>query len=178
MNTKKNKKSTYTFFGVAILTILILTLGWFYLTTQTTKVTLSSDKTAYFPDDQIKVDVSIINYKNANEASVAVHYPDNATLVDTITADGVTTKSLDSSVIFEADETFFEDSETKLGTLVFDIKEGGELEFTLDKDLTTLNSSEGNIEIKEFADLTVSAGIPSDDGDVKAQESTRSAFEL
>lgn len=163
MNNKKNQKSTYTFFGVAVVAIAVLALGWFYLASQSTKVVLSSDKDAYFYIDQISVDVSAVNYKNANEASVVVNYPDNVTLVDTATSEGVTTRSLENGIVFEADNTFFNNSETKLGTLVFESNKGGEVDFTLDKELTKLISSEGNVEIDELVNLNVSVGIASDE---------------
>jgi hypothetical protein len=177
MNNKKNQKSTYTFFGVAIVAIAALALSWLYLEGQPTKVLLSSDKAAYFYIDQIFVDVSVENYKDANEASVIVNYPDNVTLVDTVTTEGVNTRSLDNGVVFEAGDTFFDNSETKFGTLVFESDEGGKLDFTLDEELTNLNSNEGNIEIDELVNINVSVGITSDEINEK-KSSTGSALDF
>lgn len=178
MKNKNKQKSAYTFMGVAVVAILVLLLGWFYLSSQQTKVVLDSEKTVYFPNDQISVDISIENYKNANEAAVAVNYSENAVLIDSEVAQGVTTRSLDNAIVLEADNSFFESSNNKLATLVFDSEGSGILDFTFDEELTNLNSVEGNIEIEELTNLSVSAGIPGDENDEETKEASGSSLEL
>lgn len=165
------------FVSVAALAILLLVVGWIYLSSQVTKVVLSSDQTVYFPNDKIKVDVSIENYKDANEVAVVVEYPANAVLIDSKTETGVTTRSLENAVVFEADSSFTAGKNTKLGTLTFDSKENGEFVFKIERELTKLGSQKGDIEIKEFVDLSVSVGVPSD-SEGKTEKSEKSSLEI
>jgi hypothetical protein len=173
-NNKKNRKSTYALFGIAVVAILVLAIGLVYFYNQNTKLVLSSEQTVYFPNDQITVAVSIENYKNSNEASVVVNYPENAVFVDLKTESGVTARSLDKAIVFEADNSFFDSGKNKLGTITFDSNGNGEFIFTIDKELTKLNSSKGNVEIDELINLSVSVGIASDE--VKTESSTGSAL--
>ena len=163
--------------GIAALAVLLLALGFMYFYNQNTKVVLSSEQTAYFPNDQIKVEVSIDNYKDANEASVIVNYPENAVFVDSNTEKGVTARSLDKAIVLEADNSFFDSGKNKLGTINFDSNGNGEFVFTVDKELTKLNSTKENLDIKELVNLTVSVGIPSD-GEEETKKADGSPLEL
>jgi len=177
MKNKNSQKSTYTFVGIAILAILTLLSGWLYLSSQTTKVVLITDKTNYFPSDQIELTVSLENYKNADTASIVVNYPDESKVLDTKTEKGITTRSLKNSIVFEANKSFFDTKQSKLGIITFDPGKLGELNFSVNKDLTTLSSDNTDIDIKEINDLSVSVGIASDDI-TEPKESKKSAVDF
>lgn len=163
--------------GVAIVAIVVLVLGWLYLSSQTTKVVLTSEKSAYFPNDQINVTVLLENYKNTNQASVVVNYTDKLVLVDTQTKEGVTTRSLENSLVFEVDNVFFDTGKNRLGTITFDSNGVGEFNFIIDEELTMLSSSKGTINIEELVNLTVSVGIPSDEeGETKQSDGSSIDF--
>lgn len=159
---KKSNKTAYTFFAIAMLAIVVLAAGWFYIQSQNTTFKVESDKPAYFTVDKPVIKVKLLNKKDAISGEVGVKFTEDVLKVtDSQTSEGVTLRKLDDEYVFELGDTYFSSNTEVIATLTFESIQPGRVDFELDEELSTLSNPEGFMNI-EFESTSVEVGMAPD----------------
>lgn len=157
----KSSKTKNLFFGIAILAILIIAFGWYYLGARPVSIELKSDNIAYFNVDNPVVELSINNLKDARNGQVTVSY-DNAilSLSDVNAADSVSYDTLGNSIIFDLTENFINSGENKVAEMTFENLKPGSATVGFDEAKTMINNKDGEMKL-ELKDSSFDIGVAS-----------------
>lgn len=159
---RKSNKTAYTFLSIAVLAIVVLAGGWYFLKSQSTVVKIESDQPAYFTVDHPTVEVKILNPKDATSGEIGVKFEQNILkLTDTQTSEGVTLRTLENEYVFELSEEYFASKNNTVATLKFENAQRGIMDFEINKELTSLSNPKGKMEIS-FEDLSIEVGVAPD----------------
>lgn len=157
--SKKSNKTTYTFLGIAVLAVVVLAGGWYYLQSQETEIKVVPDSSTYFTIDKPVVEVKLLNPKDANSGEIGLKFKEDVIKVaETEVADGVTLRKLDDEYVFELADTYFSSNSDTVATLNFENVSFGTVDFEIDEELTSLNNSEDELNFK-YENVSVGVGI-------------------
>ncbi len=159
---KKSNKTTYTFLGIAILAVVILVGGWYYIQSQKTEIKVVYDSSTYFTIDKPVIELKLLNKKEANSGEIGLKFSENVIKVtDTEIADGVTLRKLDDEYVFELDDSYFSSNNDTVATLKFENVSFGTVKFEIDEDITSLKNDERTIET-QYENLSINVGAAPD----------------
>jgi len=169
---KKSNKTTYAFFGIALLSIVILAGGWYYIQSQVTEIKIVTDSSTYFTIDKPIVELKLINPKSANSGEIALKFKEDVIKVaNSEFAKGVTLRKLDNKYIFELSDIYFSSNNETVATLNFENVNFGTVDFEIDEELTSLKNGEVEVEFKH-ENVSVGVGVAPERGQSKEVKDT------
>jgi hypothetical protein len=159
MNTNSANNTKKLFIGVIVIMLGLLAGGWFYLQNLQPTFKIESDNYAYFSVDSPKIEIKLENPKDANSGTVTIAYDDEIlTLEENSPSQGVTTRELENTIIFEITSEYFENQNNVISNLTFDLANRGMANFTFDETSSSLQSSTGEVLNTKFENHSFSIG--------------------
>lgn len=156
---KSSTKQKNVFILIAIIALVVLVGGWYYLNTQAASVEIVSENDFYFEIETPEVSINLLNAKDASSGKVKISYNDEfLTILENNTSEGVTTSQLNDTVSYELSKEYFDSNSDTIATLKFDVAKQGVANLTVDEN-STLNIKGEDVVIEKVKDLELTLGV-------------------
>jgi hypothetical protein len=155
----KSKKVHNVYISIVILAIILLGVGWLYISSLNPTLEVKADQDFYFYGDTPQVEVMLHNYKNAESGKVVVSFTDEViSLKESVETGGVTMRQTEEGLIFELSKDFFEGNTSLISTLTFKQKgdSRGSVMVQFNRTKTELKSLENPITVENYVDAEFS----------------------
>jgi hypothetical protein len=163
MKKPTRQKTRNVFIGIVILAVLTGVAAWVYISVQSTTLAVTSDKPAYFTNDEPRVEIRVLNPKNATSGEVVINYPaDNLMLEETETPENVSMRETEGTLYFEISPGFFANGDKTVANLTFSVLNTGEVIINADTDDSFLETPEGRLEFKRYDFSEFDIGLTED----------------
>ncbi len=155
---KSSTKQKNVFISIAVIALVVLIGGWYFLNTQPASVEIVSDNDFYFKIETPEVTINLLNAKDANSGAVKISYNNEfLTILENNTSEGVTTSQLNDTISYELSKEFLDSNEEAIATIKFDVAKQGVANLKVDD--STLNIKGEDIVIEKTKDLELVLGI-------------------
>jgi hypothetical protein len=156
---KSSTKQRNAFISLAVIALVILVGGWFYMNAQPSTAEVVSDKASYFANDNPEVSVKLLNPKEANAGNVKISFDSEVlNLLESTASDGVTVKELKDTIGFDLSKEYFDSKNQTLAVLEFEILKPGVAEIKVDENsYLTIKGEESSFE--KIEDLSIEVSI-------------------
>jgi len=157
MKSSTNQKNA--FIVVAVLALVILVGGWFYMNAQPSTVSIESDNDFYFEQEEPVVKVNLLNPKDAKSGKIKINY-DNESLeiLENEVPEGVSTAEIGDSISYDLSEEYFDSNSTTIATLKFDVNKQSVVDLTVDE-TSYLNINNEDVLLEKTENLELTLGI-------------------
>lgn len=148
MKSSTNQKKS--FISLAVIALVILAGGWFYMNAQPSTVEVVSDNAAYFAVDHPKVSINLLNPKDASTGEIKISFDSEVlNLLESTATEGVIVKALKNTVSFELSKEYFDSNESTVAVLEFEILKPGTSEIKVDES-----------SFEKVKDLSIEVSVP------------------
>ncbi|MFC1600000.1 hypothetical protein ACFL3T_03170 [Patescibacteria group bacterium] len=156
---KSSTKQRNGFISLAVIALVILVGGWFYMNAQPSTVEVVSESDFYFEKDNPEVQINLLNPKEAKSGKIKVTF-DNESLkiLKNETADGVSVATIGDTISYDLSKEYFDSKTTTLATLKFDVVKQSIVNFEVDES-SYLNIGGEDVSLEKTKDLELTLGI-------------------
>ena len=131
---KSSTKQRNVFILIAVIALVILVGGWFYMNAQPSKVEIVSDNDFYFEIEEPEVRINLSNAKYADSGQIKINYDNESIeIIENNTAEGVSVSVIGDSISYDLSKDYFNNPKTTIATLKLDVIKQNVVNFEVDE---------------------------------------------
>lgn len=156
---KSSTKQRNAFISLAVIALVILVGGWFYMNAKPSKVEIVSDNDFYFEQEEPEVRINLLNPKEAKSGKIKINFDNEALkILENETADGVSVSTIGNAISYDLSEEYFNKPTKTISNLKFDVVQQSVVDFTVDES-SYLNINGKDVSLEKTEDLELTLGI-------------------
>jgi hypothetical protein len=157
MKSSTNQRNA--FISLAVIALVILVGGWFYMNARPSTVEIESDNDFYFEQEDPEVKINLLNPKEAKSGKIKINYnSESLGILENETAEGVSVSVVGDAISYDLSKEYFDSKTKTLATLKFNVVKQSVVDLTVDES-SYLNIKGENVSLEKTKDLELTLGI-------------------
>lgn len=156
---KSSTRQRNAFISLAVIALVLLVGGWFYMNAKPSKVEIVSDNDFYFEQEEPKIDINLLNPKDADSGKIKINFDsESVEIVENNTANGVSVSTIGDTISYDLSKEYFDNPTKTVASLKLDIVKQSVVNFEVDES-SYLNISGVDEALERTQNLELTLGI-------------------